>query len=138
MSLGCRIDRQRPATALVAKPPQVVHAGDVIRVTVRQDEQIDPSHAVRDALLPQLLGGIHLNVQPIHDYMDACARSLVSRIGGGADVAIARDHRHALRGPCSQENDFHMHRDSRAELRCHGSGKFGRRIVARSCQSHGA
>ena len=47
-------------------------------------------------------------MQAVHDDVDAGARAVVARVSRGADGAVARDHRHALRRARAEKNNFHV------------------------------
>jgi hypothetical protein len=74
---------------------------------VGQDEEVEPVHALRQALQPELRGGVDLHVEAVHDDVDGRPRPPVARIRRGADRAGAADHRHALRGAASEYDHVH-------------------------------
>src|SRR5256885_14486928 len=61
----------------------------------------------RSALQPELRSRVHLDMQAIHHDVHGSARAAVARIRGGADHAIAGNHRNALRGAGAEKDDFH-------------------------------
>lgn len=88
------IDRQ--GTAERAERTQVVETHDVIRVRVRVDHRIQPPDAVAEALRAEIRSGVDdpgaLGCFHVH----GGAHAKITRVLGGANVAFATDHRHAL------------------------------------------
>ena len=113
-ALARRVDRQRVAADQVAKPPQVVHADDVVGVSMREDEQVELGQVLPHALQSEFRRGVDLHVQPVHDDVEAGTRAPVARIGRRADRTIAGDHRDALRGAGAEKEDFHVPTETRA------------------------
>ncbi len=68
-----RVNRKRDAAEEVAVAAQIIHAGDMIGVTVRKNEEIDPVDFFAQALEAELGRGVHLDVQAVHDDVDRSA-----------------------------------------------------------------
>jgi hypothetical protein len=79
----------------------------VVRVPVRENEEIDRGQAGTQGLKPKLGRRIHLDAQPVHDHVNRGAGALIARIVRGANLAIAREHGHAMRGAGAEKNDLH-------------------------------
>ena len=86
------------AAEQIAKPPQIIHPDDMIRMSVGENEEIHSDDLFAHALQPELGSSINLHMESIHLDMDAGANALIAWIGRSADRAVAGDHRHALRG----------------------------------------
>ena len=80
----------------VAEPPQIVHAQDMVGMSVSQDEGIDRGYFIPDTLLAKLRSCVDLDMQAAHDHMHARATPLVSRIGRTTHLAGTGDHGDAL------------------------------------------
>ena len=96
------------AAFLVLPGPQIVHARDVVGMPVRKDEYIELFDSLAQTLQAEFRGGIDLDVQPVHHDVNRGTCSPVTHVGGRANRAMTRDHRHALRRARAEKNHFHV------------------------------
>jgi hypothetical protein len=76
-----RVDAHRTVPEQFAEASQIIHPGDVIGVSVSQNEEIHRRDIFTEALQTELWGRIHLHVQPVHDHVKRGARPVVAGIG---------------------------------------------------------
>ena len=87
------------------KDPHVVDAVYMVGVQVRVPHRAHPADARRQQLQPQLGRGVDEQVAAFQREERTVTGAPVPRVVGGAVGAVAADHRHADRGPRSQEGE---------------------------------
>src|SRR6185369_4497999 len=98
-----RVDGDRPPLEEV-EHAQLVEAERVIRMRVRQQDRVEPLQADREKLLPAVHARVDENLRAIRPLEQARRpQTLVPRILGPADAALAADARDARGGARSEE-----------------------------------
>ncbi len=132
-SLARAVNRERDPIPEIAEPAQVVHTENVVGMPVRQNEEVDLFDLIVQALQPEFLRCVNLDVGFSHDHMGTRTGPPVLRIAevevGAADVRRLCDHRHALRGPSSKKDDIHGGSTTR-ESECRTPRKFRAEWIA--------
>ena len=103
---GAGVDRQFGICS-DGEPAQLVETHDVVRMLVGEKRGIEVGNALPQALHAEIGPRIDDEGQTIGGGdVNGAAGSLVFRVVGSADRAIAADHRHADGSPGAQESDF--------------------------------
>ena len=81
----------------VRKAPEIIEAHDVIGVRMRENHRVQIADIFAKRLGPKISPSIHHPRTFRRLNIDRGAQPIIARIGRPADVAIAANHRHALR-----------------------------------------
>ncbi len=89
-------------------PPHIVEPHQMVGVRVRVDDRVDAPHVVAQRLRPEVRRRVHEHAEAVVEVDDdRRARSRVARIVRPADLAIAADHRDAVRRPGAEKQHTH-------------------------------